>query len=286
MSLKDSLYLIDKHLNFYSLSFRLPTREDTKLSQHETLLEGQMVYNHKFTKYVYMIFNVICISGKPLESTHFSKKLTIIRNDIIVPLREVYPEEEKQIPFPLLGKDFFKLEKLDWFKKRIHHFTDEEGDRFIYENGKRHNDSTGIVFVPEEPIPSYPETFKKWKWPELNSVLFHLQLHPDPISETRLKLSLWENNSHIEYNNVHFDDMSTRIMLEEIENHPPEGIIIECSYNPFDGEWQYLRIRPDQTQATPILTAMRRLEIYSEGIDFEYLKNEILRGNKKPNQEH
>jgi len=48
----------------------------------------------------------------------------------------------------------------------------------LYHFEKRYNENDGIVFVPDEkPLrPGLREEVKKWKWPEITSVVFSIEM--------------------------------------------------------------------------------------------------------------
>jgi len=81
----------------------------------------------------------------------------------MIPYRNKYTETEQEPkPFVLLGKEYLRMVNVNKIFENIKHYDsdrDEEssGHRYLYQNGKRYNDNSGLLFVPED------REYKPWK---------------------------------------------------------------------------------------------------------------------------
>jgi len=200
----------------------------------------------------------------------------------VAPLRKHYKTEENEaaLPFIILGKDFQPLEKFDSILAKIQHFSDDQGHRYVYQNGKRYNENEGLVFTPEHyPYkPGRSTVTKKWKWPELNTLDFFVQVTTDTKNRLRrvAKLHLWGGNQqrHSEIRTVFFPPKVMQRLLDDL-NGAREGII-ECAYDSEEtGEWQYIRARSDKIHASGITAAFIQMESIADRITKEYLRTHL-----------
>eukprot|EP01125_Pyxidicula_operculata_P011278 TRINITY_DN3688_c0_g1_i3.p1 TRINITY_DN3688_c0_g1~~TRINITY_DN3688_c0_g1_i3.p1 ORF type:complete len:270 (+),score=11.67 TRINITY_DN3688_c0_g1_i3:152-961(+) len=179
LSLHQGTYMIDDDYHFYKVPIVIPSSSDGQ-PQHETLLDGVKVFNHRYGSYCFMVSDVIYLESRLTGDESFSKRLQLIRDRIIFPLRKKFGEESVSLspdmPFFILGKEFFELRQFDTIKSYISSHPDESGPRYLYENGKRYNDNLGFLFIPDNQPYTSGENLKVWKWTDLNMVNFEVQV--------------------------------------------------------------------------------------------------------------
>jgi len=150
----------------------------------------------------------------------------------------------------------------------------------VYQNGKRYNENDGLVFTPENyPYkPGRSTVTKKWKWPELNTIDFYVQITTEAKFRHKkvAKLHLWggAQQRHVEVRTVYFSPQVMQRLLEDLEG-AYEGII-ECAYDSEEtGEWQYIRTRHDKNQANGMTPSFLQMENIADHITKEFLMSNL-----------
>lgn len=241
LSLNEGTYLIDTAMKFYRVDrnrFYLPKREDLSQSQHETLLDGIMVYNHSSQMMCFMASDAVLAESIRVAELTLSERIAAIRDQVVGPFRRLYPPgKEASLPFLLLGKEYWPFEKIKFIIDKINHVEDDEGHRFIYESGKRFNENDGMLFIPDErPYrPGRNLQVKKWKWLECNTVRFIIKLSEEfrfdgkPPRVVCKAYLLGQKGEELEYREIFFPRKDIECLEAEI------GIgnrgLVECYYD-------------------------------------------------------
>ena len=109
---KERVYLVDKLFNFYSVKgLKLPSADNLQKAQNkvnftslfvlcfltvflQTILDGQLIFNHYYSRAVYMIFDVICVDGIRVAENTLTQRLEVIRfafyNNITTSILRLY----------------------------------------------------------------------------------------------------------------------------------------------------------------------------------------------------
>jgi len=216
------------------------------------------------------------IEGERVYHEPLSKRLLAIRDKIMIPYRNKYTETEQEPkPFLLLGKEYLRMVNVNKIFENIKHYDsdrDEEssGHRYLYQNGKRYNDNSGLLFVPEdrEYKPWKCISIKKWIWPFYNTVDFLVKVSKSkgkPSFKLYILGSEKDPNNLIEYRNAFFSrECSTRLLSQLIDTNEA---IIECAYD-FQtvGEWIFYRIVREKKVPDSISTVLLKMENIVENI--------------------
>jgi hypothetical protein len=251
--------------------------------QETTLIDAEITYNFNYEKYCLMILDVLYVEGERFMDFPLSKRLLAIRDKIIVPFRNKYPQDSDQssLPLVLLGKEYVKLNSVVKIFDNIKHYTlprDEErsGHRFLYQNGKRYNDSDGLLFAPEvkEYKPGKCISLKKWKYPNFNTVDFYVK-----VSKLKGKPSFkffiqgpGKERNLMEYRNIFFSKECAHRLLDDLKDNT-DGIVECCYDSQVIGEWVYYRIKQNKNIPDSYMSVFQILEGISENI----LKEDIIK---------
>jgi len=276
---KEQIYFYDDCGSIFSISsnnFFLPSIGNPSSPQDQTLIDGEMTFNFHYTKYCVMIIDVLYVEGENITKLSLSKRLQAIRERIIVPYRNKYPDDKDQeiLPLVLLGKEYLKLSNINKIFDKIKHYEcsrEEEGSghRFLYTNGKRYNDNNGIIFTPEdkEYRPWKNNFIKRWKWNIFNTVNFlvkHTKIKGKDVFKLFVRIPGNDSNL-MEYRTAFFSRECANRLLSDLKGE--NGAIIECAYDSKSiGEWVYYRIQNNKIYPDSFATVFSTLEIMTENI--------------------
>ncbi|KAL3683404.1 hypothetical protein R1sor_001426 [Riccia sorocarpa] len=234
---RDGCYLIDRNFRFRRVQLRFPTRANSEKRpdfHHLTLLDGEMVIDTVPGSNVqsrrYLAYDLMILNSKPLVKDLFGDRWRQIKDEVVDPRsREkqhgglVYQYEMEK--FSVRRKDFWMLsttEKLlvDFIPKLPH-------------------ESDGLIFQGWDDlyVCRTHEGLLKWKYARMNSVDFLLQVSPGGQNSLYL-MERGGKMRQLEGANVTFPEEQDMSLLV--------GKIIECSWNPEENQWEFMRIRKDK----------------------------------------
>eukprot|EP00891_Asterochloris_glomerata_P008948 jgi/Astpho2/8948/gw1.00133.212.1_t len=239
-------YLIDRSFGVRRVQMRWPSAVgelSEKLGysptnrQDRTLLDGEMIVDEdkKSGKQQrrYLVYDMIMLEGEVLIRRPFKERWLLIEDRVLKPrgrepprfrLLPHPPHALQDEPFSVRRKDFWPLHKsryiLDKFIPSLSHESDGlilqpwDGDDSDYQGG------TCDVLL-------------KWKFAHLNSVDFLLEMDPSQKGIALLSSRLTAGARVLSFSDL---DVARR-------HH---GTIIECTWLPDMGCWEYLRTRTDK----------------------------------------
>ncbi|OAE31821.1 hypothetical protein AXG93_1838s1310 [Marchantia polymorpha subsp. ruderalis] len=235
---RDGCYLIDRNFRFRRVQLRFPTRkskENYPDYHHLTLLDGEMVIDTVPGSNVpsrrYLVYDLMILNSKSLIVCPFSERWQLIKDEVIDPRSKekaqkglIYQYELEK--FSVRRKDFWMLtttEKLlsDFIPKLSH-------------------ESDGLIFQGWDDlyVCRTHEGLLKWKYARMNSVDFLLQIAPTTGQYLLLLMERGGKFRQLDGAHVTFpDDQDVSLM---------NGKIIECSWNPEENQWEFMRIRKDK----------------------------------------
>ncbi|XP_076890507.1 uncharacterized protein LOC143541616 [Bidens hawaiensis] len=174
-------YLIDRKFNFRSVQLRFPCgniNEGAAGNTHNyTLLDGEMIVDTDPTKNKqerrYLIYDLIAINKRSLVDHPFSDRWKILENEVIKP-RNIERERlgKSRNPYYRYDSELFRVRRKDFYLlsavfKLLKVFIP-----------KLSHASDGLIFQGwDDPyVPHTHEGLLKWKYPEMNSVDFLLEV--------------------------------------------------------------------------------------------------------------
>lgn len=243
-----------------------------------------------------MVIDIYAIEGQDVSSQFFRSRIEAIRERVVVPVRMKYPTDIAAVqalaamPFVVQGKEYWVLDQLPIIFDRISYHYDNHTHRFIYHFEKRHNENDGLIFVPDEkPLrPGIRDELKKWKWPEMVTVIFSMTVDQEtrvdgrpPRTTFSAALGGGPNGSLLPYRDINFRKAdSERLLRDAADYHQaigspepvpyPYSLLAECFYDVRIGEWSYYRLRFD-VLPTYYAQAMIQLEATAERLTKEDL---------------
>ncbi|CAM6129287.1 unnamed protein product [Calypogeia fissa] len=229
-------YLIDRNFRFRRVQLRFPipkTAKDAVEVHHLTLLDGEMVIDtlpdSGQQSRRYLVYDLMILNSHPLHERPFSERWKLIKDEVIDPRREEkarggrYNYEAEK--FSVRRKDFWMLSTtgklLNDFIPKLPH----EADGLILQGW----DDLYVTRTHEGLL--------KWKYARMNSVDFHLQISPSGQPQ----LFLMERGGKLRQL-----DGAVVTFPEDQDPSTMVGKIIECSWNPEEKQWEFMRIRKDK----------------------------------------
>ncbi|KAL8224881.1 hypothetical protein R6Q57_017438 [Mikania cordata] len=265
-------FLIDRNFNFRSVQLRFPCgniNEGTAGKTHNyTLLDGEMIVDtdpitHKQERR-YLIYDLMAINTKSLLDHPFSNRWKILENEVIKPRnterdrlfksRNPYYRYDLEL-FRVRRKDFYLLSAvsklLKEFIPRLSHASD------------------GLIFQGwDDPyVPHTHEGLLKWKFPEMNSVDFLLEV-------------LGKNNRPLLFLNERgkkksMDGHQVVFQGPSVDVFSLAGKIIECSWDSEKDVWVFMRMRPDKSTPNEFITFKKVMRSIKDNITEEVVLKEI-----------
>ncbi|KAL8262117.1 hypothetical protein R6Q59_026166 [Mikania micrantha] len=264
-------FLIDRNFNFRSVQLRFPCgniNEGTAGKTHNyTLLDGEMIVDtdpitHKQERR-YLIYDLMAINTKSLLDHPFSNRWKILENEVIKPRnterdrlfksRNPYYRYDLEL-FRVRRKDFYLLSAvsklLKEFIPRLSHASD------------------GLIFQGwDDPyVPHTHEGLLKWKFPEMNSVDFLLEVGNN--NRPLLFLNERGKKKSMDGHQVVFQGPS-------IDIFSLAGKIIECSWDSEKDVWVFMRMRPDKSTPNEFITFKKVMRSIKDNITEEVVLKEI-----------
>lgn len=287
--MENGIYFVDLMFNFWHISIdevRFPTRKNLNANHNKTLLDGEIVFNHHYQKYCFMIFDIIACNQQR-KIGKLEERLSSIWTELVEPWRKLYREDMYgNLPFIPMGKLFFPVESVDKVLCKIEHHEDKEGHRYIYRDKNRYNENDGVVFTPDdyEYKAGKAITTKKWKWPKINTVDFLIKVENEKKYENQrnprqvFKLYLMGQKQVVPYRQVHFDNKCVTRLLDDLAQIEKREAIVECSY--IEGDWRYHRLRQDKDKPNYYSVVLQIMESIIDNVTVEELRRELAA--KKP----
>ncbi|MBA0771454.1 hypothetical protein Gotri_019921 [Gossypium trilobum] len=267
----DGCYLIDRSFNFRRVQMRFPARHPNEgigeRTHHFTLLDGEMVIDtlpdSQKQERRYLIYDMMAINTVSIVERPFYERWKMLEKEVIEPRnyerQNIYQSRNPYYrydlePFRVRRKDFWLLSTVNKVLKEFIPRLSHEADGLIFQGW-------------DDPyVPRTHEGLLKWKYARLNSVDFLFEIS----SDDRPQLYLFERGKRklMDRDTVEFRDVSD----------PPSsfsGKIIECSWDPDQQVWVYMRIRTDKSTPNDFNTFKKVMRSIKDNITDEILLNEI-----------
>ncbi|XP_076923488.1 uncharacterized protein LOC143585614 isoform X2 [Bidens hawaiensis] len=237
-------YLIDRNFNFRSVQLRFPC--------------GNVNEERR-----YLIYDLIAINKRSLVDHPFSDRWKILDNDVIKP-RNIERERlgKSRNPYYRYDLELFRVRRKDFY---ILSAVSKLLKVFI---PKLSHASDGLIFQGwDDPyVPHTHEGLLKWKYPEMNSVDFLLEVGND--NRPMLFVNERGRKKAMDRSRVVFKDPS-------VDVYSLSGKIIECSWDSEEDAWVYMRMRPDKSTPNEFITFKKVMRSIKDNITEEVVLDEI-----------
>lgn len=165
-----------------------------------TIIDGEIVYNHYHKKSVFLIFDILSYDSNSFIHHNFQQRYQFIKDKLIDSFHKNMKQSLATLPTPSVPPTNANntsstaatpggsalLELLVHYKKFVpkQNITDllklfriENGERIYYENDLRYHKSDGIIFQPNTAyVFSKYYDLLKWKWSDLRSIDLKIQI--------------------------------------------------------------------------------------------------------------
>ncbi|WRX23035.1 Dual specificity phosphatase [Theobroma cacao] len=267
----DGCYLIDRSFNFRRVQMRFPSKHPPEgigdRTHHFTLLDGEMVIDtmpdSQKQERRYLIYDMMALNHVPIIERPFCERWKMLEKEVIEPRnyerQNIYQSRNPYYrydlePFRVRRKDFWLLSTVNKVLKEFIPRLSHEADGLIFQGW-------------DDPyVPRTHEGLLKWKYAQLNSVDFLFEVG----SDDRELLFLYERGRKKLME-------GTTVEFRGVSDPPPSfsGKIIECSWDPDQHVWIYMRIRTDKSTPNDFNTFKKVMRSIKDNITEEILLNEI-----------
>jgi hypothetical protein len=227
-----------------------------------------------------MYIENVKVSGHELET-----RLSYIRDFVISPFRKVYKteEEQKNLPFILLGKEFYNISDMKNFVDKISKYKDEDepsGYRYIYNNVKRYNECTGLIFTNKKRNYKSKKciSLKSWSYSPFITLDFEVRVETKNDNQV---FNLYVNNTVGKFSsrflykhNVNFSDIDKNNILNDLGEN--KCSIIECKYNTNDSSYVYYNLRSDKSSPDEFQDVIRKMQCVADNIQIDEIMKELM----------
>lgn len=254
-----------------------------------TILDGELVYDMKDKKTIFLVFDILAIDGRSVVKHLFSERNRILKDEISRRCLNIIQVSGGVEVTKILLKNFVPKKSL----KTLIDSVSIEGLSKVYTDGRQRHKTDGFIFQPDLPYhPFIDHTLVKWKYHDMCTVDMFVRIEterlPNGEEVTRPKLFCSGPDQTLidcsqrgnEY--VGLGKFDTFRLLADCEDHNG-ATIAEMSYDTHVGTWIYYHLRKDKTKPNFIQTAMGVLIEQSEAISIEELEYSLLARNESEN---
>jgi len=199
-----------------------------------------------------------------------------------LPYREAIKKQQipEKHPFVLIGKNFYQKNNLQVLFSSIK--QDPDGERYYMDlpdkknlnnPPKRHHKTDGLIFAPDEPYCfRTSHNLFKWKFFDKQSVDFRAKR----LANDMFKLYCQVQGGETLCFEANFSQDDLNRLKEDWQKFKKlDEAIIECTYNPWIGEWCYHMMRPDKKNPNYIRIVFDTLMAIAEAITREELSQRL-----------
>ncbi|CAN6690635.1 unnamed protein product [Malus baccata var. baccata] len=266
----DGCYLIDRKFFFRRVQMRFPCKFSNKVipekTHNFTLLDGEMIIdtdpNTQKQDRRYLIYDVIAINQVSLVELQFHERWKMLEKEVIEPRNMERDTLSKSVePYYRYDLELFSVRRKGfWLLSTVTKLL----RKFI--PGLSHA-SDGLIFQgwDDAYVPRTHEGLLKWKFPEMNSVDFLLELGVD--GRELLFLNERGRKKLMGGYRVVFKD--------ELDPAFCSGKIIECAWDAERNVWVCMRTRPDKSTPNEFNTYKKVMRSINDNITEEVLLKEI-----------
>ncbi|KAH9302911.1 hypothetical protein KI387_014494 [Taxus chinensis] len=261
---REGCYLIDRKFSFRRVQLRFPIRgvqPGSPECHHFTLLDGEMIIDTVpetgEQQRRYLVYDLMMVNGQSKIKQPFHERWKLIDTEIIQPrtndIKSNRHYRYDMEAFRVRRKNFWMLSAVGKLLRDFIPTLSHEADGLIFQGW-------------DDPyVPRTHDGLLKWKYAHMNSVDFLFEVGEG----NRQSMCLMDKgkNRKLEGAHVTFPDGQDPSSLS--------GKIIECSWNPKEQCWEYMRVRPDKPTPNGWQTYMKVMRSIEDNITENVVLDEI-----------
>lgn len=261
---REGCYLIDRKFNFRRVQLRFPLRgaqPGSSECHHLTLLDGEMIIDTVpetgEQQRRYLVYDLMMVNGQPKIKQPFCERWKLIHTEIYQPRTD----DIKSNRHYRYDTELFRVRRKDfWMLSAVGKLLKD----FI---PKLSHEADGLIFQGwDDPyVPRTHDGLLKWKYAHMNSVDFLFEVGEG--NRQSMHLIDKGKNRKLEGARVTFPGDQDPTSLS--------GKIIECSWNPKEQSWEYMRVRADKPTPNGWHTYMKVMRSIEDNITEAVLLGEI-----------
>eukprot|EP00958_Prasinococcus_capsulatus_P023274 scaffold3423_cov379-Prasinococcus_capsulatus_cf.AAC.2 len=296
--LMDGSYLIDRKFNVRRVQMRFPVKLkqmqvghpfDTP-THHFTLLDGEMVVDRiSESKYQrrYLVYDIMVLRGVSVIEKPFRDRLRDLMDQLIMPRkhqdpialdRELKATGSKHVlyDYNAEGNKFFRVRLKDFFPlAQTRNILSEKFKKSLT------HECDGLIFQGwEDPYVLWTcNELLKWKYAHMNSVDFLLKLegpNKDVVDLYVMKGAKGRQNKTISLESLRsIPGAVCKIRFDGGESvNAYEDKIVECSWDPAERTWVFMRDRPDKDTPNALSVYHKVMQSIQDDINDERMIRE------------
>ncbi|XP_057831153.2 uncharacterized protein LOC131041919 [Cryptomeria japonica] len=261
---REGCYLIDRKFSFRRVQLRFPVRGVQPGSfecHHYTLLDGEMIIDTVpetgEQQRRYLVYDLMMVNGQPKIKQPFYERWKLIHTEIYQPRTDDIKSNRHyrydMELFRVRRKNFWMLSAVGKLLKDFIPKLSHEADGLIFQGW-------------DDPyVPRTHDGLLKWKYAHMNSVDFLFEVGEG----NRQSMYLIDKGKNRKLDGAHVTFPGSQ------DPSSLSGKIIECSWNPKEQSWEYMRIRADKPTPNGWHTYMKVMRSIEDNITEEVLLGEI-----------
>jgi len=244
-----------------------------------TVLDGEIVFNLRYERNIFLVFDILCNEGQPCAQLPFEERSALIAGPVMARVGGIdYKSPEE--PLWIIRKKFWPKKELKTLMKLMVY---NKGRRIYRESDRRYHKSDGLIFQPNAPyVFGTDVTLVKWKWPELASVDLQVEPNRRPgVSDEPSLMAGGPDGTQVDCcmrgsSHVGMGVFDTYRLLADVEDSTCLVHIAEVAFNTKVGLWSYFQLRKDKSEPNYINTVMSILLEQAEDVNIGELEARVL----------
>ncbi|KAI3662360.1 hypothetical protein MP638_004884 [Amoeboaphelidium occidentale] len=268
--IKQECYLIDRKNKYYSVDLSFYNAQSQLLN--DTLIDGELVMDRDGTAEIwrFLAFDLLMVNGEMKVDRNLEKRLGALYEFVVKPynkhLKQCLPEYVQSRPFTIEMK---KVEKCYHLKEIL----------ASIKSLKHEND--GLLFTSVDRPYDFGtcDSMLKWKPSSHNSVDFKIRVQypqtDDELPRFFLQISTG-SRKYQDYGELVLDSSQKALKLQFL-NNPPDGRIVECTYDEFyPTKWRFMRFREDKNEPNFVNVVDNIMKSIHEAVPVEMVRYTLI----------
>lgn len=248
VTLTDMTVFIDRKGNTFTVN---NSKKIVDIIGHECVLDGEIVYNRSWKRYVYIVFDCIKYNDELYTRMKLTDRLEVLQNKIL----SKYHVDKNMDTLPIIMKHFYPVSRINEITKCIN-------NNIYYEKDKRHHKCDGLIFIEDDLT---NRTCLKWKF--LNDISIDLKCTYDK-SKDMFMFSYYNENGDIDFTkHVEIDNITKYRLHADMKKS--NSIIVELQW--YNCKWIYKCPRFDKNKANYSDIVLSTLMEIADNIDIDEL---------------
>lgn len=258
MCYNNNTYMVDRAFRFFKVNQCFdPIIYGGNNDSCGALFDGELIHNDD-GKWVYVIHDCICVSGKDISQLNFYQRYEAVKTTVSDMWKR--NDDENISDFEIQTKKFYTFDETDDLKKD-------------FENKRIGHKTDGLIFTPALlKIGTHTQyTLFKWKPRDLHTFDFKIFNSEDNKSYCAY---VYKNNGNILYASVDKNEPGGEIFSRLLRERCPkfkDGDIVECDYNTKTEYYEPVMIRSDKVTPNSLFTVEKTNVNIEENITMDEL---------------